>query len=107
VTQPKFGHYLRASRLGFKWVNAIERYVRVYDWGDNWVIETCTPEAIIGKKIENREFRCWWEGEHGSRLEKLAPALYDFQVLSRAHTIIVVDNDGNRVRQPAACEVAT
>jgi hypothetical protein len=72
VSEPTFGSYLRAARLGFMWAPQIGQYVRIDADGPPRKVECLTVDALMARGGErgrsryvNARYRCWWEGELG------------------------------------------
>jgi hypothetical protein len=61
----KFGAYLRASRLGFHWSEAHNRFIRMSACGSGlWLVEICTQDGLFDSRLPRRDKHIvWWEGD--------------------------------------------
>jgi hypothetical protein len=86
-----FGTHLRAARLGYRHVPALDAFVRIT--GDGPFRVEIVREAK-DMRNEGEEHRCWWEGDPlGERMLALSPALRAPLPLP---CVIWINDDGER-----------
>lgn len=96
-----FGTLLRASRLGYHYVAALDAYVRVEAHGrpqTSWRVEV-VREAKDMTAGPHHLFVCWWEDDPtGERMVALSPALQALRPQDIPATLLL-DDDGLIVRR--------
>jgi hypothetical protein len=91
---PSFGSYLRACRLGYRWADSYQCFIRMsaLKVGELICVEVA-PDRGIPSKTASKEYRCWWDKPE---VLDLCPALKDLGKVTRYQKFYVND-DGERV----------
>lgn len=59
-----FGNYLRGARLGFRYSDKHEAFIRVIIVSDEAIsVEVVPPDQLPRGGRQKIEYVCWWEGE--------------------------------------------
>lgn len=93
-----FGDLLRASRLGYHWVERWACFIRASIVDDNCIrLEAATPRCIPGHRTPTKGARhvCWWEGPELMGMVQ-SPTL-DHGV--RGFASVLLDNSGREVQR--------
>lgn len=92
------GDAVRGSRLGFRWVPELGRYLRLRDEPDGWAFDLATPAGIRALlRPTATQHRVWWDGDADRDLIVAAIARHA-DGLAAAFATIVLDDDGERIR---------
>lgn len=92
---PSFGSVLRGLRLGYRWSNQYQCFIRLSVVGDQlYLIEVAPDKGIPGKVIDTH--RCWWEQPE---VLDLCPALKTLGQVT-AYQKIYLDENGERISRP-------
>lgn len=91
------GDALRGSRLGFRWVPKLERYLRVRDVDDGFAFDLATPAGIRAMvRPTPAEHRVWWDGAPDAAF--IVAAIVPYAAgLAASYATIVLDENGDRV----------
>jgi len=92
---PSFGSVLRGMRVGYRWSDAYQCFVRISTPGNLILIEVAPDKGIPGKQHPDG-YRCWWEEEPG--LLDRCPALKALGPVTKYQRIYVDDN-GERIEK--------
>ena len=73
-----FGDYLRAARLGFRWSQTLQAFLRfgpVYSGSSSvWFTEVAPPGCLPSKAATSEHVR-WWDDADPEQVVRLSPVL--------------------------------
>lgn len=66
---PTFGQTIRAARMGYRWLDKLQMFVRVCILDSDRIAVYLRDRVVDGRaaKDEPAEHSCWWEGDDSVR----------------------------------------
>jgi hypothetical protein len=89
---PSFGSVVRGLRLGWRWSNKYQCFIRLSDIGKLFCLEVAPDKGVPAKGVSGDGFRCWWDNP--KLLDDIKP-LQGLKVTT--YQVIYLDDEGERV----------